>query len=175
MDDIMDEIKEKIKNWMKQSLKAILKSKLFILILIICIIAFVLCPLFIYFIKKDDSAFKENDKKSTSYVVKNNTKSAKLTSTGIHTEATAEQLWNDMTEAGSRVNNYLASHEELEKLMNAELITQYPKIGNGGLDGIVEFQRIKGDGTKKKLTYIDKKILLKYIKIIIHQVGIQKY
>ena len=152
----MDEIKEKIKNWIKKSLKAIFKSKVFIFILIFCIIAFVLCPLFIYFIKIDDAEFKENDKKSTSYVVKNNTKSAKLTTSGIQTVSSAEQLWDDMTEAGSRVNNYLDSYEELEKLMNAELITQYPKIGNGGLDGIVEFQRTKSDGTKKKLTYIDK-------------------
>ncbi len=152
----MDEIKEKFKNWIKQSLKVVLKSKLFILILIICIIAFVLGPLFVYYLKRKDAAFKENDKTSTSYVVKQNTKSANLTTTGIQTESTAEQLWNNMLEAGSRVDYYLDSYEELEKMMNAELVTQYPKIGNGGLDGIIEFQRTKSDGTKKELTYIDK-------------------
>ena len=53
--------------------------------------------------------------------------------------------------------------DELEKLLNAEIITQYPKIknktdddGNKLLDGIIEFERHDTDGNSTKLTYLKK-------------------
>ena len=61
-----------------------------------------------------------------------------------------------MKEDGAPINNYLESEEELQKLTNAEIVTQYPKIGKGELDGIIEFNRIKSDGTTKKLSFIEK-------------------
>ena len=62
-----------------------------------------------------------------------------------------------MIAEGNSVEKYLDAPEELEKLMNAEIITQYPKIGNSGakLDGIIEFERNKTDGTSVILKYID--------------------
>lgn len=65
----------------------------------------------------------------------------------------AEILWC-VSEAYSK---YLDKPEELEKLLNAEIITQYPKIGtaNADLNGIIEFQRYKTDGTSLMLQYID--------------------
>lgn len=55
------------------------------------------------------------------------------------------------------------SVEELEKLLNAEIITQYPKIknktdndGNKFLDGIIEFERHDSEGNSTKLTYLKK-------------------
>ena len=68
----------------------------------------------------------------------------------------AELMWctNDL------YSNYLDNVEELEKLLNAEIITQYPKIKNNKdkdiLDGIIEFERHDSEGGVKKLTYIKK-------------------
>lgn len=68
----------------------------------------------------------------------------------------AELMWctNDL------YSSYLDNVEELEKLLNAEIITQYPKIKNNKdkdiLDGIIEFERHDSEGGVKKLTYIKK-------------------
>ena len=57
-------------------------------------------------------------------------------------------------------SKYLSKVDELEKLLNAEIITQYPKIKNNKdknvLDGIIEFERHDSEGGVKKLTYIKK-------------------
>ena len=57
-------------------------------------------------------------------------------------------------------SKYLDNVDELEKLLNAEIITQYPKIKNNKdkniLDGIIEFERHDSEGGVKKLTYIKK-------------------
>lgn len=73
----------------------------------------------------------------------------------------AEILWC-VSESYSK---YLSKPEELEKLLNAEIITQYPKIGsaNADLNGIIEFQRYKTDGTNLMLEYIDIDAFNEYI------------
>ncbi len=57
-------------------------------------------------------------------------------------------------------SKYLSKVDELEKLLNAEIITQYPKIKNNKdknvLDGIIEFERHDSEGGVKKLTYMKK-------------------
>lgn len=84
-------------------------------------------------------------------------KNPKVTSLDEVTQA--EILWcsNDV------YSKYLDKPEELEKLLNAEIITQYPKTGTGELDGIIEFERHKEDGTSNKLTYIGEEKFDSYI------------
>lgn len=73
----------------------------------------------------------------------------------------AEILWclNDV------YSKYLDTPEELEKLLNAEIITQYPKTGSedSKLDGIIEFERHKTDGTSTILTYVDYETFNSYV------------
>lgn len=73
----------------------------------------------------------------------------------------AELLWctNDV------YSKYLDSPEELEKLLNAEIVTQYPDLGDveGGLNGIIKFKRHKENGKSEFLTYIDAETFDKYI------------
>lgn len=73
----------------------------------------------------------------------------------------AELLWclNDV------YSQYLDKPEELEKLLNAEIITQYPKMAgdDSKLDGIIQFERHKSDGTTSTLTYIDSETFSKYV------------
>lgn len=73
----------------------------------------------------------------------------------------ADVLWC-MSDAYSK---YLKTPEELEKLLNAEIITQYPKMGqdDAELDGIIQFERHKTDGTTEMLSYIDKDTFSSYV------------
>ena len=116
-----------------------------------------------YVIKKDDGDYKEKDWTSTTYVASTYTNNAKVTSSGITTQASSEELWNKMDEAGNNIQNYLDTPEELEKLMNAEIITQYPHIGKGELDGIIKFKRNKTDGTSTDLKFIEQAEFNQYV------------
>lgn len=79
-------------------------------------------------------------------------KKPKVTSLDELTEA--EILWcmDDV------YSDYLKKPEELEKLLNAEIITQYPKMGDGAtdangkkkLDGIIQFERYPQEGGQSK-------------------------
>ena len=70
-----------------------------------------------------------------------------------------------MIEGGSNVTDYLNSVEELEKLMNAELKTQYPKITEGTpeLNGTIEFERRKTDGSVVNMQYKNLKQFNEYL------------
>lgn len=132
----------------KQRIKKIL------IIIIIPILVFLAAS--IYYITLDDGTHKEGDKKSVSYVASKNISSVSISSSGLSTEKSAEELWNQMKSDDALVDQYLDSYEELQKLMNAEIVTQYPKIGSGDLDGKIEFQRIKNDNNTQKMKYIEK-------------------
>lgn len=73
----------------------------------------------------------------------------------------AELLWclNDA------YSSYLKKPEELEKLLNAELITQYPDLGSNAteLNGIIKFERHKDDDSSEFLTYLDYSTFTGYV------------
>ena len=135
------------------------------------------------YITLDDGTYKEGDMGNVPYAASTYIKSIKFTEDGIkfiytHTdEATGELLsetktssemaqivWDEMYKSGTTVGNYLDSVEELEELMNAEVITQYPKLDkNVELNGTIEFERRKTDGTTVKLQFINLENFNKYI------------
>lgn len=92
-------------------------------------------------------------------------KKPKVTSLDELTEA--EILWcmNDV------YSDYLKKPEELEKLLNAEIITQYPKMGDGAtdangkkkLDGIIQFERHQQNGSSKMLKFIKAETFNSYV------------
>ena len=92
-------------------------------------------------------------------------KKPKVTSLNELTEA--EILWcmDDV------YSDYLKKPEQLEKLLNAEIITQYPKMGDGAtdangkkkLDGIIQFERHKQDGKSKTLKFIKAETFNDYV------------
>lgn len=144
---------DKLKVIAKKLLKTVLKTKFLIILLIILLIMAVLLPAIVYFIKIDDGSYDEDDWSNAPYAASTYTDNAEITSEGITTSETAEDLWKKMIKEGSNVDKYLNKPEELEKLMNAEIITQYPKIGSGQLDGIIEFERHKSNGDSSMLSY----------------------
>lgn len=92
-------------------------------------------------------------------------KKTKVTSLNELTEA--EILWcmDDV------YSDYLKKPEELEKLLNAEIITQYPKMGDGAtdangkkkLDGIIQFERHQQNGKSKTLKFIKAETFNSYV------------
>lgn len=140
--------------------------KKIISIFIIIIFILILLAASLYQIKIDDGTFEEDEWSNTPYVASTYTSSANIGSNGITTDSSAKELWEKTIQEGSNIDKYLDSPEELEKLMNAELITQYPKIdtaAEGVINGIIEFERNKTDGTSCKLKYLDKEKFNTYV------------
>ena len=147
----------KIKNFTVRFYRRIL------MVAILAVLIFILLASSVYNVKLEDGTFKEGDWTSAPYAASTYTGQAQISDSGITTNQNAEDLWNKMIEEGCNVEDYLDTPEELEKLMNAEIITQYPKIGKGDLDGIIQFERHKTDGTTEMLSYIDKDTFSSYV------------
>lgn len=146
-------------NNLNKVVKALIKYKKIIIISILLVVSLILLSSFVYLISIEDGTYNEDDWANTPYVVSNYTNSAQIGSDGITTEKTKDEIWDSLVAEGSNVSKYLDSSDELQKLMNAELVTQYPKIDGADEDsvnGIIEFQRNKTDGTKNTLKYMDR-------------------
>ena len=152
-------LKNSIKKTLKAIGKAIIISKMFILLCAVIIIFLIFLPSIIYFITVQDGEYREGDWTSTPYVASTYTKRATISQNGIQLTTTAQELWDEAIKKGNNINEYLKSPEQFEKLMNAEVVTQYPKISNGSnnvnMDGVIEFERHFTNGSVKKLIYTD--------------------
>lgn len=164
---------------MKKALSFFIRYRRILMLVLIPMIIIILLSSFIFFITLDDGSYKPGDMSSTPYAASTYTSSIKFNENGItflytdettgqETEKTSSEMaqivWDEMIKAGSNVENYLSSVEELEKLMNAEIITQYPKLNaQVDLNGTIEFKRHKSDGTSSMLQYIDKEKFNEYI------------
>ena len=162
-------------NRLKEISKKILKSIIikFGFLLVIVFIILILIAGFVYFITNDDASYKEGDWSSTPYGVSENINSGTIDKNGnISTGMTAQELWNKMIANGSRVDEYLDEPGELLKLMNAEMITNFPDtrpnpdepidwdtlnkdINAKNVQGIIKFKRDKSDGTSTRITFVD--------------------
>ncbi len=171
----MNELRANFRKYKKRIIQAI--------ILIIFTLILILVAASLYFITLDDGTYKEGDMGNVPYAASTYIKSIKFTEDGIkfiytHTDETTGELlsetktssemaqivWEEMYKSGTTVGNYLDSVEELEELMNAEVITQYPKLDkNVELNGTIEFERRKTDGTTVKLQFINLENFNKYI------------
>lgn len=170
----------------KKILKAILIHKKIIIITILIFIAFfiLLIPAIIHMITLDDGSYDEGNNSNVPYVVSNDyLNNVKFNENGIYfekeekkkdektgeektvtTKVTYQDIWDDLTSKDSCLENYLFNAEELAKLMNAQVITQYPYLSTldpglstekGTLNGTVKFERHKTDGTTSMLEYVN--------------------
>lgn len=174
---------DRVKSFMKTFAKRLVKSKIVMIGLPAIFILVIILSAAVYYITLDDATYKDGSMSNTPYAASTYIKSIKFTENGIiflykytdettgeekEEEKTSEEmaqiLWDEMIKEGSTVGNYLSSVDELKKLMNAEIITQYPKLNKSvDLNGTVEFERHKTDGTSSKLTYINNETFNKYI------------
>lgn len=170
-----DFIKNIIKNGLKKVGKAIvLKLALPVIIIFIVIAGCVLV------VKLADGVFKQGDQSNAPYMVSTYTNSVSIDEDGnITTEMTAQELWNEMVKHDNRIVKYLDSPEELVKLMNAQLVTQYPdtrkdptksydwdKINDkdsNKVQGIIKFKRADENNNITTLSYVSPTKFQEYI------------
>lgn len=133
----------------KTALKAIKVALTPLLIIVGVIVAvIILISSFVYYITIDDGTYKEDDWTSPGFAAAQSTKSATISSDGtLGTAYTAQELWDKMIEEGSRVDEYLDGPEELAKLMNAEIVTQYPDTRANPDEKINWDEVLKADST----------------------------
>lgn len=174
----MESIQEKIRK-IKIVIKKLFKRtwKFFIVIPVIVII---LLGASLYQIKLDDSKYKEDEWSNTQYAASEYINSTSIDENGnISTTMTPEALWDKLEEEHSRVIYYLDGPEDLAKLMNAQLITQYldtrknpdekidwdkvTDITSTDVQGIIKLKRATDDGQTKTMTYKDPETFQSYI------------
>ena len=145
------------------------------------VIIIILISSFVHFITIDDGSYKKDDWSSTPYAVSQNTGNSEIDEQGnISMGFTAKELWDKMIENGSRVDEYLDGPEDLLKLMNAELITNFPDtranpddpidwdtinkdINSKNTQGIIKFKRAKSDGSSSRMTFADRDTFYEWI------------
>ncbi len=134
----------------------------------------------VYQIMKHDGTFDEGDWANTQYAASEYANSASIDENGnINTTMTAEALWQKLLDENSRVTYYLDGPEDLAKLMNAQLVTQYLDtrknpdkeinwdkkidIESTEVQGIIKLKRATDDGQTKTMTYVDPETFQSYI------------
>lgn len=171
---------DKLKNLLKKKLRNItfklILSKAFVLILIILIAIFIFVPLIHLIIDLETAIYKDKDESNVPFKVSEFIKTVKFDEkNGIYFETTdslgnkkiasAEDLWDMLIQNGSNVDKFLDNYEELEKLIDAEVITQYPHIGvgEGKLDGTIKFERNNANNKKESLQYVNINTFNEYV------------
>lgn len=176
----MDEMNELLKK-MAEITKKVVKGigKILLIPMLIVILIVVILSGCVYFITVDDGTYKEDDWSSTPYVAGTYTSSVQVASDGsVTTTQTSKELWEKMEKEGGRANLYLDDSNELAKLMNAEIVTQYPDtrsnpdeeinwddvdLEKNELQGIIKFKRADKDGNIFTLKYVDPSTFQGYI------------
>ena len=163
---------EELKNQLKRLLRNMSKRIIRVAIIVPCIILIILSAA-IYNVKKHDGTYEEGDWSNPQYGAGQLVNQTLIGDDGeIQTTLTAQEVWDKLIEEDSRVSLYLDEPEELLKLMNAEMVTNYPDLRpnpdeeidwdtiNASLDsnhvqGIIKFKRAQNDGTTQNMIYAD--------------------
>ena len=134
----------------------------------------------VYFITIKDGIYKEEDWSNVPYAAAKNISSANIGENGkINSGYTAQEIWDKNIEEKGSVNLYLDNAEQLAKLMNAELVTQFldtrenpdepidwdemNKVDSKEVQGIIKLKRADSDGNIKTMTYVDPETFQDYI------------
>ena len=174
MDEFFEEIKKKSTGFFKR------KHKLILIAILVCMLTSILSAFDIF---KEDGSYKDGDSSNTPYAVQQHTSNVNIDSDGnIVSGMTAQELWDQMIEDGSRVDKYLGGPEELQKLINAQRVTDYldtrgedeideeidwetlnNDVNSTNIQGIIKLKRAKADGTVSTLIYADPETFQSYV------------
>lgn len=168
-------------NKIKQTVIKVCK-RILIKILVPVLILISLLGASIYYLTLDDAVARTNDMSNVPYAVSQYKNGVNIGNDGqLVSSTTAQELWDEMKKNGSRVNQYLDTPEELLKLMNAELVTQYldtrknpdedinwdsdvlNDINSNSIQGIVKLKRQGVDKKNTTMTYVDSETFQRYI------------
>lgn len=179
MDNFFNNVKDTMKKIVKTIGKTITKAVLPVVLIIF--IAVVIVSGLIYELTKQDASYKEGDMSNTPFAVTKYTSDVTIDKDGnITTSMTAKELWEEMIKNNGRVDEYLDGPEDLLKLMNAEIVTNFPDtrknpdeeidwdslnkdIESNKAQGIIKFKRAKSDGTISTMTYVDTETFYKLV------------
>ncbi|WP_304966754.1 hypothetical protein [Duncaniella muris] len=170
----MEEVKEQVIKIMKKSLKGFIKFLIFI------VLVFIFLGAAFYIIVLADGTYKKEDWSNAPYSAGQYIDGMVVNSQGtLSSNMSAQELWDKMLENGSNVDEYLDSPKELAKLMNAEIVTQYPdtrpdpdadikweKIITEDakeIQGIIKFKRADSNNNISSLTYVSPEEFQGYI------------
>lgn len=174
-ENLIQRVVGKIKRVIGRITKPFLKITLVVFLIVVIIFGGAT-----YVVKKDDGTFKEGDWSNTQYGASQRNSGVSIGSDGkITANMTAKELWEKLLDEDSRVKQYLSNAEELLKLMNAEVITQYldtrpnpdeeidwdklTDITSNDIQGIIKLKRATDDGKTSTMTYVDPETFQKYI------------
>lgn len=152
----------------KVALSAFRLRIIFVLFLIIVILISSL-----YILKGKEIAYAQDDPKNVPAKAANFTNNVTIDSNGkIATAQTPLELWNELVKNGSEITKYLDSAEDLSKLMNAQLVTQYmdtrdekeidedidwdsiyQQTDSTDVQGIIKMKRADSAGNETRMTY----------------------
>lgn len=97
-----------------------------IIMALIVVIATIVLSSIHHFLDLFDGTMQEDDWSNVPYVKETSVSGIEIDTAGnIMTGMTAEEMWNLLLENESRIDEYLDKPEELKKLINAELATQF--------------------------------------------------
>lgn len=164
----MEEAKNVLKNLFIRFIKPFLMTLLVVVLIFSLVTTLLAAAAYYIFVWVD--GIGEDDWSNPSYASNEYTSNISITENEdrkISSNMTAQEIWDKMIANGSRVDLYLDGPEELEKLMNAELVTQFPdmrenpneeidwgEVEEGNIQGIIKFRRADNDGTVKTLSYM---------------------
>lgn len=166
---------KKLGQIMKKLMMKIIFSKVFLILIIVVLVSLILVSAIKYILDLDIAVYDDKKKGNVPFEVSEYIKGAKIDENGIYFEkedasgkaerATVEDLWKSIINSGTDLDKYLDNYEQFEKLIDAEVITQFPHIGvgDGKLDGSIKFQRHFSDNNEKTLSYISSDTFDKYI------------
>ena len=147
--------------------------KILLPVLLIILIILIILGLFVRHLKKTDADYEEGSWKSVPYGAEQYTSNVTIDKDGnIHTSMSAQEIWDKLVENNSRVDEYLDGPEDLLKLMNAEIVTNFPDtrpnpddpidweslnkdVNSKKGQGIIKFKRAKSDGTTETMKFVD--------------------
>lgn len=166
---------KKLGQIMKKLMMKIIFSKVFLILIIVVLVLLILVSAIKYILDLDIAIYDDKKKGNVPFEVSEYIKGAKIDENGIYFEkedasgkverATVEDLWKTIINSGTDLDKYLDNYEQFEKLIDTEVITQFPHIGvgDGKLDGSIKFQRHFSDNNEKTLSYISSDTFDKYI------------
>ncbi|MGN1300669.1 MAG: phage tail tip lysozyme [Clostridia bacterium] len=146
-----NEIAKKI---IKKAIMAAAKP-LIIGILILAIVLIALSSI-LNFLTVLDGTPQDSDWSNVPYAKSQYVKNISIDNDGkITTEMSIDEIWNKLEKNHSRVNQYLSNADELKKLINAELITDYLDT-RPNPDDSIDWDSIYGDTSSKDIQGIIK-------------------
>lgn len=174
---------EIIKNSTKKIIKKVTKKivKLLLPILLLILLVAIIIGGFIKVLTDEDAKYEEGNWKSIPYGASQYTSNVVIDSNGnISTSMSAQEIWDRLVEENSRVTEYLDGPEDLLKLMNAEVITNFPDtrdnpdeaidwntlnrdINSKNVQGIIKFKRAKSDGSTQTMSFVDTETFYNWI------------